>query len=513
MLIDGCNAGISPARLRRAAQGRCRRRDGDLRLLGRHRQIPRFDRPLARPRDRQQGPRRHRHDGGRDRGHRRLGPHGDHARLPELQPARGPDPFVELFAELGVRAIQLTYNNQNELGGSCYEDEDSGLSRTGKEIVREMNRTGILVDLSHVGNRTTKDAILYSEKPVAVTHANPDSLFAHKRNKTDDVLKALPRRRRAGLRHLPQHHGRSLLQLAQELVRDGGEVGRDRGHRPRRHRHRPQSQFHQAGLRLDAHGPVDARHRLWRGLGRAAGQGAATAWFTEVHHLGLLPGGLRDVGFSPPRSRRSPAATGSALSRRLRPAEQAEDARRSSCKPIRCSRRRRARPPRERGPGSSRRRSASRSTSMPISRRCWRIGSGEIAGVNGGGRLGAMTIDGYTLAAKSVYRPEALIAWMDEHRVERAWISIPPPLYRLGLDEGGDADMDALRQRRSRCLGREASRPAGAALSPAGHCIPLWRPRWWRRGRRPAARFAMPAGSQDHKVILSDPPSRRCGRR
>ena len=45
-----------------------------------------------------------------------------------------------------------------------------------------------------------------------------------------------------------------------------------------------------------------------------------------------------------------------------------------------------------------------------------------------------MTIDGYTLAAKSVYRPEALIAWMDEHRVERAWISVPPPLYRLDLE-------------------------------------------------------------------------------
>ena len=99
--------------------------------------------------------------------------------------------FVEFFAELGVRAIQLTYNNQNELGGSCYEDEDSGLSRTGKEMVREMNRVGILVDLSHVGNRTTKDAIICSEKPVAVTHANPDSLFPHKRNKTDDVLKVL----------------------------------------------------------------------------------------------------------------------------------------------------------------------------------------------------------------------------------------------------------------------------------------------------------------------------------
>ena len=99
--------------------------------------------------------------------------------------------FVELFAELGVRVIQLTYNNQNELAGSCYETEDSGLARFGREVIREMNRTGMLVDLSHVGNRSTLDAIKHSLKPVAITHANADSLFAHKRNKTDDVLKAL----------------------------------------------------------------------------------------------------------------------------------------------------------------------------------------------------------------------------------------------------------------------------------------------------------------------------------
>src|SRR5258705_4035167 len=99
--------------------------------------------------------------------------------------------FVELFAELGVRVIQLTYNNQNELGGSCYEAEDSGLARFGREVVREMNRCGILVDLSHVGDRTTLDAICCSEKPVAVTHANAKSLFDHKRNKSDVVLKAL----------------------------------------------------------------------------------------------------------------------------------------------------------------------------------------------------------------------------------------------------------------------------------------------------------------------------------
>lgn len=56
--------------------------------------------------------------------------------------------FVEFFAELGVRVVQLTYNNQNELGGSCYEENDSGLARFGRDVVREMNRVGMLVDLS-----------------------------------------------------------------------------------------------------------------------------------------------------------------------------------------------------------------------------------------------------------------------------------------------------------------------------------------------------------------------------
>lgn len=99
--------------------------------------------------------------------------------------------YVELFADLGVRVMQLTYNNQNELGGSCYEDSDSGLARFGREVVREMNRAGVLVDLSHVGEKTTFDAIKHSQKPVAVTHANAASLFPHKRNKSDDVLRAL----------------------------------------------------------------------------------------------------------------------------------------------------------------------------------------------------------------------------------------------------------------------------------------------------------------------------------
>lgn len=99
--------------------------------------------------------------------------------------------YVELFADLGVRVLQLTYNNQNELGSSCYEAVDPGLARFGREVVREMNQCGMLVDLSHVGDKTTLDAIEWSLKPVAITHANPASVFPHKRNKSDAIIKAL----------------------------------------------------------------------------------------------------------------------------------------------------------------------------------------------------------------------------------------------------------------------------------------------------------------------------------
>src|SRR6478735_9365006 len=99
--------------------------------------------------------------------------------------------YVELFADLGVKVLQLTYNNQNELGSSCYETVDPGLARFGREVVREMNQCGMLIDLSHVGDQTTLDTIEWSQKPVSITHANPASVFPHKRNKSDAIIKAL----------------------------------------------------------------------------------------------------------------------------------------------------------------------------------------------------------------------------------------------------------------------------------------------------------------------------------
>lgn len=99
--------------------------------------------------------------------------------------------LVEVFYLLGVRVMQLTYNNQSLIGGSCYEEHDSGLSRFGRQVIAQMNRVGMLVDLSHVGERTSLEAIAVSERPVTITHSNPLSSFWHARNKSDLVLKEL----------------------------------------------------------------------------------------------------------------------------------------------------------------------------------------------------------------------------------------------------------------------------------------------------------------------------------
>ena len=101
---------------------------------------------------------------------------------------------LALFHELGVRIIQVTYNERNLLGNGCYERRDEGLSHFGVDAVREMNRLGILIDLSHVGDRTTLEAADLSQKPVAITHANARGFFDHVRNKTDEALSLVAER-------------------------------------------------------------------------------------------------------------------------------------------------------------------------------------------------------------------------------------------------------------------------------------------------------------------------------
>ena len=99
--------------------------------------------------------------------------------------------LVEVCHQLGVRFMQLTYNNQSLLGTGCYEENDPGITRMGKQVIKEMNRVGLVVDMSHSAERSTLEAIEISERPIAITHANPTFWHPALRNKSDEVLKAL----------------------------------------------------------------------------------------------------------------------------------------------------------------------------------------------------------------------------------------------------------------------------------------------------------------------------------
>jgi membrane dipeptidase len=99
--------------------------------------------------------------------------------------------LVEVLHRIGLRFMQLSYNNQSLLASGCYEAQDTGLTRMGREVVTEMNRVGLVVDMSHSGERSTLAAIEHSTRPIAITHANPASWHPALRNKSDTVLRAL----------------------------------------------------------------------------------------------------------------------------------------------------------------------------------------------------------------------------------------------------------------------------------------------------------------------------------
>jgi len=99
--------------------------------------------------------------------------------------------LVEVCHQLGARFMQLTYNNQSLLGTGCYEENDPGITRMGKQVIKEMNRVGLVVDMSHSAERSTLEAIEISERPIAITHANPTFWHPALRNKSNEVLKAL----------------------------------------------------------------------------------------------------------------------------------------------------------------------------------------------------------------------------------------------------------------------------------------------------------------------------------
>ena len=99
--------------------------------------------------------------------------------------------LIEKVYEHGCRFMQLTYNNQSLLATGCYEKNDSGVTNFGRQAIKEMNRVGIVVDMSHSAEKSTLDAIEISEKPIAITHANPSFWHEALRNKSDFLLKKL----------------------------------------------------------------------------------------------------------------------------------------------------------------------------------------------------------------------------------------------------------------------------------------------------------------------------------
>ncbi len=101
---------------------------------------------------------------------------------------------VKHFYEIGQRCSQLTYNSQNRLGSGSTDRVDGGVSDFGVSIITEMNKVGMLIDVSHCGDRTTLDAIELSPKPIAITHSNCRALLNHPRVKTDEAIRALARK-------------------------------------------------------------------------------------------------------------------------------------------------------------------------------------------------------------------------------------------------------------------------------------------------------------------------------
>ena len=118
--------------------------------------------------------------------------------------------LIEKVHEQGCRFMQLTYNNQSLLATGCYERNDSGVTNFGREAIKEMNRVGIVIDMSHSAEQSTLDAIDISEKPIAITHANPSFWHPAKRNKSNELLKILS-----------DHKGMLGLSLYAHHLKDG----------------------------------------------------------------------------------------------------------------------------------------------------------------------------------------------------------------------------------------------------------------------------------------------------
>jgi microsomal dipeptidase-like Zn-dependent dipeptidase len=207
--------------------------------------------------------------------------------------------LVEILHTLGARFMQLSYNNQSLLATGCYETSDSGITRMGKEVIREMNRVGLVIDMSHSAERSTLEAIEISSRPIVITHANPGFWEPALRNKSDRVLRQLGASGgMLGFSIYPHHlkgKGDCTLQSFCEMIAATAELmGVDH-----------------VGLGSDLCQDQPDSVVEWMRVGRWTkmvdyGEGSASnagfppmpGWFNDNRDFGNVEQGLRDVGFS-----------------------------------------------------------------------------------------------------------------------------------------------------------------------------------------------------------------------
>jgi membrane dipeptidase len=208
--------------------------------------------------------------------------------------------LVEILHNLGARFMQLTYNNQSLLATGCYEAEDPGITRMGKQVIAEMNRVGMVIDMSHSADRSTIEAAEISDRPIAITHANPHHWQPALRNKRDAVIRAVTERGGMFGFSLYPHHlkGKSdctLESFCQMIAETAGRYG---------------AQHLGIGSDLCQDQPDSVVQ--WMRMGRWTkqidyGEGSAAApgfpampgWFRDNRDFGNIEAGLRATGLSP----------------------------------------------------------------------------------------------------------------------------------------------------------------------------------------------------------------------
>ncbi|MCG6901568.1 MAG: dipeptidase [Rhodobacter sp.] len=207
--------------------------------------------------------------------------------------------LVEILHDLGARFMQLSYNNQSLLATGCYETEDPGITRMGRQVIKEMNRVGLVVDMSHSADRSTIEAADISERPITITHANPHEWSPALRNKKEDVIRAVTQN--GGMlgfsvypHHLKDKSACTLQSFCEMIARTAEKFGAEH-----------------LGIGTDLCQDQPDSIVEWMRVGRWSkeidyGEGSAAApgfppmpaWFEDNRDFGNIETGLQQVGFS-----------------------------------------------------------------------------------------------------------------------------------------------------------------------------------------------------------------------